>query len=322
LKNSPLVSIVTPVYNGDKYIAQCIESVLAQSYPNWEYVIVDNCSNDDTLAITNSYLKKDARIRIHRNEQFLDLMPNWNHALRQISPDSKYCKIVHADDWLFPECIQRMVALAERYPTAGIVSAYRVDENQVNLDGLSPDIEFLPGREACRQFFLNRVYLFGSPSSLLFRSDLIRGRDPFYNQENIHADQEVCFDLLRSCDLAFVHQVLTYTRRHNEANTTRTRYFQTFLLGNLLVLHRYGKDFLNDAEFSSVSERFLKVYYRVVGKFVWGLRKKANRPHANEFLSFHRDYLRKIGLSLSWWRLMSASMVVFYNRWVDKAKIK
>ncbi|WP_319405984.1 glycosyltransferase [uncultured Desulfosarcina sp.] len=322
MKNEPLVSIVTPVFNGEKYIAECIESVLKQSYQNWEYVLVDNCSNDDSLAIINSYLKKDARVSVHSNARFLDLLPNWNHSMRQISPDSKYCKIVHADDWLFPECIQRMVLQAERYPSAGIVSAYRIDENRVNLDGLPPDIEFLSGRDACRQFFLNRVYLFGSPSSLLFRSDLIRGRDPFYNEENIHADQEICFDLLRTSDFAFVHQVLTYTRRHNEANTTRTRYFQTFLLGNLLVLHRYGRDFLDDAEFASVCNNFLKVYYRVVGTFVLGLRKKANWPHRHEFFRFHRNYLSKIGLPLSRLGIFFGTMAIFYNRCLGRVKIK
>ena len=47
--DEPLVSVVTPVYNGDKYLADCVESVLKQTYQNWEYVIVNNCSTDRTL---------------------------------------------------------------------------------------------------------------------------------------------------------------------------------------------------------------------------------------------------------------------------------
>jgi glycosyltransferase involved in cell wall biosynthesis len=49
--NGPLVSILTPVYNGEKYLAECIRSVLAQTYQNWEYTIVNNCSTDKTLEI-------------------------------------------------------------------------------------------------------------------------------------------------------------------------------------------------------------------------------------------------------------------------------
>src|SRR4030095_4995561 len=66
---SPLVSVVTPVYNGERYLAECIESVLAQTYQNWEYIIVNNCSTDRTREIGESYGRKDERIRIHNNRQ-------------------------------------------------------------------------------------------------------------------------------------------------------------------------------------------------------------------------------------------------------------
>ena len=56
---SPLVSIVTPVYNGEAYLEECIESVLAQTYTHWEYIIVNNCSTDNTLDIARRYESKD-----------------------------------------------------------------------------------------------------------------------------------------------------------------------------------------------------------------------------------------------------------------------
>src|SRR5438093_2584566 len=124
IHSQPLVSVVTPVYNGKKYLTECIESVLAQTYQNWEYIIVNNCSTDRSLEIAQSYAEKDARIRINNNQEFVGREANENIAFRQISPDSKYCKMVHADDWLFPECIARMVAVAETNPTVGIIGAY------------------------------------------------------------------------------------------------------------------------------------------------------------------------------------------------------
>ena len=66
--SEPLVSIVTPVYNGEKFLADCIESILAQSYENWEYIIVNNCSTDRSLAIAEKYAEKDARIKIFSNK--------------------------------------------------------------------------------------------------------------------------------------------------------------------------------------------------------------------------------------------------------------
>src|SRR2546422_5043747 len=122
--SQPLVSVVTPVYNGEKYLAECIESVLAQTYQSWEYIIINNCSTDRSLEIAQSYAEKDARIRIHNNQEFVGREANENIAFRQITPESKYCKMVHADDWLFPECLMKMVELAEANPSVGIVGAY------------------------------------------------------------------------------------------------------------------------------------------------------------------------------------------------------
>ena len=70
----PFVSIVTPVYNGAAYLADCIESVLAQTYTNWEYIIVDNRSTDSTPDIASAYARRDPRIRVHTNETFLDII--------------------------------------------------------------------------------------------------------------------------------------------------------------------------------------------------------------------------------------------------------
>ena len=67
----PLVSVLTPVYNGEKLLAQSIRSVLAQTYTNFQYTIVNNCSTDRTLEIAESFAKQDSRIKVHNNTDFL-----------------------------------------------------------------------------------------------------------------------------------------------------------------------------------------------------------------------------------------------------------
>src|SRR4029077_15657000 len=166
-KPLPLVSIVTPVYNNAEYLAECIESVLAQTYPNWDYTIVNNCSTDGTGEVARRYAAKDRRIRIHDNQQFLRVVPNHNHALRQISPESKYCKIVFGDDWIFPRCLEEMVAVAEEHPSVGIVGAYGLwevvgrgpHEYVVMLGGLPYPSRLVSGRDVCRRMFLEELYL-------------------------------------------------------------------------------------------------------------------------------------------------------------------
>src|SRR4030088_1603665 len=98
----PRVSVVTPVYNGAHYLEECIQSVLRQTYSDWEFVIVDNCSTDRSAEIALRYASQDPRIRVERPAAFLDALDNHNRAMRAVDPRSQYCKVVHADDWLYP----------------------------------------------------------------------------------------------------------------------------------------------------------------------------------------------------------------------------
>jgi glycosyltransferase involved in cell wall biosynthesis len=306
LNQQPLVSVVTPVYNTGKYLAECIESVLTQTYDNWEYVIVDNCSTDRSLEIAQHYARQDARIRIHENDEFLNQMQNWNHAMRQISLESKYCKVLHADDWLFPGCITGMVELAEAHPSVGVVSAYRLEENRVTLDGLPYPSTVIPGREICRMSLLGGLSVFGSPTSLLIRSDIVRNRSMFYNEFTIHADKQVCFDILQDSDFGFVHQVLTYTRRHNEALTSLTHRFNTRRMANFIVLVEYGPTYLSDDEYEDRLEHVIDSYHRFLARSAFDLREKA-------FWDYHKEGLENLGHPLSRTRLIKALLLELMN---------
>jgi glycosyltransferase involved in cell wall biosynthesis len=275
---SPLVSVVTPVYNGAAFLAECIESVMAQTYENWEYVIVDNCSTDDTAEIAAGYASRDPRIRLVANYQFLEIIPNWNQALRQISQKSLYCKVLHADDVMLPECLERMIAVALEHPSVAIVSAYRLNGTDVDLDGVIPwGTEVVSGRDICRLALLGRGYVFGAPSSLLVRADLIRARHPFYNEENLHSDTEVCFEILQSADLGFVHQVLTRTRLHaGSVSSTSSARLNTYITGWLRTMTTYGPVYLTRHEYERRLAWLLRRYYWSLAKA--GLRGRFRDP--------------------------------------------
>ena len=184
--------------------------------------------------------------------QLLPIMKNWNLALRKISPESKYCKVVHADDLLFPLCIEQMVSVAEAHPTVGVVGSYGLWGNRVVCDGLPHSVEFLPGKELCRLTLLNRVNCFWSPSSLLIHSDLIRKRHCFYNEKHLHADVEACYEVLKESDFGFVHQVLTFIRRHEESVTSVIAApYKREILWNLDLFLKFGPVFLSKAEYNS-----------------------------------------------------------------------
>ena len=84
----PLVSVVTPFYNTAAFLPECIESVLAQTYDNWEYILLDNCSTDGSTEIARKYAADEPRIRYVRNDELLPQVPNYNAALALISSES------------------------------------------------------------------------------------------------------------------------------------------------------------------------------------------------------------------------------------------
>jgi len=298
--SSPLVSVLTPVYNGAKYLSECIQSVLAQTYNNWEHVIVNNCSTDRSLEIAQNFAAKDRRIRVINNKKFVGLYRNHNIAVRQMSRESKYCKFVHADDWLFPECISRMVELAEEHSSVGIVSSYALEGNKVWLTGLPYPSTVVPGREICRSSLLGGPYLFGTPTSLLFRADLVRRYETFFNESHIHSDTETCYELLQDSDFGFVHQVLTFSRVHEEQATRFSVRLNTYLLGKLERLLQYGPKFLTGGEYEERLKELLRRYHRFLGRRVF-------RANGKELRDFHLSKLAALGYPVSRYRLFRAS---------------
>lgn len=294
----PLVSIVTPVYNGERYLAECIESVLAQTYQNWEYVIVNNCSTDRTLEIARECARREPRIRIHNNAEFVRALANHNIAVRQISRESKYCKVLQADDWLFPECLEKKVDLAAAHPSVGLVSSYRLCGDWVDCDGLPYPSSFLPGQQAGRFMLLGGVTVLGTMSNMLFRSDLIRGCDPFFDEVHLYADRVACYEVLKSSDFGFVHQILTYNRIHEEQLTSFVRENDVSLVAELYCLKRFGAFFLNGEgnERDWKEKELMDNYYQVLGRSAFRLREKS-------YWHYHRRALEELGYPLSYFQV-------------------
>lgn len=299
---SPLVSIVVPAYNEEANLAECLDSILAQSYSNWNCTVVDNCSTDRSAEIASRYAERDSRIRLHTNASFLTAIANHNAALRRISPDSRYCKIVFADDWIFPECIERMVSYAEQHSSVGIVGAYGLQGKRIMWAGLPYQNVPFSGRDVCRRLFLDDLYVFGTSTSLLFRSDLVRSCDPFYDEANIHSDSETCIALLKEWDFGFVHQVLTVTRERPNSLSTISIDRNTLIGARLYELIKYGPFYLTPPELCACLKRKMSEYYSFLGRSVMiGRRDKT-------FWTYHKAHMARAGVVLSTARLAQAAV--------------
>ena len=300
INDHPLVSIVTPVHNGEKYLAECIESVLAQTYQNWDYTVVDNCSTDRTLEIAQNYAKEDSRIRVVSNSQFEGVIESHNVAFRLISRNSRYCKVVSADDWIYPECITKLVEAAERNPTVGITGSYAIRTNGIRWIGLPIDRNLFSGREVCRLYLLGKIDFFGMPTGVLYSSLLVRSADPFFPGPNPNADAVACFKCLQVSDFAFVHQILSFERVHEKAVSGKLSEINAFSTAYpLQFLQEYGHIFLSNTELEDRLEEVIRDYYSVLASEIFNCKNK-------EFWTYHKIQLKESGLSLYGVRLMKA----------------
>ncbi len=296
----PLVSIVTPVYNGEAHLRECIESVLSQTYRNWEYIILNNASTDRTLSIASEYQRQDSRIRLCSNETLLPIIANHNKAFGLISENSKYCKVVSADDWLFPECLEKMVGLAEQHPSVGIVGSYQLSGGDgiwyVRNDGLPYSQAVTSGHEICRAHMLGALRVLGNPTSVMYRSDLVRNTDRFYPNPTAEADTSACLKHLRFADFGFVHQVLSHERIHKMRMTTTSLETNAYVSAAISDCQEYGEWYLTKQERDARINELVSRYYAYLSASVLKFKNKM-------FWDYHTKRLHDLGYQFDTWRL-------------------
>lgn len=299
----PLVSIVTPVYNGEAYLAECVESVLKQTYSNWEYIIVDNCSTDATPEIVARYAQQCQRISVYRNDQLLPIIANHNRAFRIISPESKYCKVVSGDDWIYPECVARMVQVAEANPSVGVVGSYQLtgggDKWYVRTFGLPYSSVCISGNYIARAHLLGTLDVLGDPTSSLYRSDLVRRTDSFFPNQTAEADVSAIYECLKCSDFGFVHQVLSHERIHPGQITNTSKSLDAFFSSKLGDLRIYGPFFLDSDEIEKRTNELMDKYYDTLAFSAVHFREKT-------YWDYHRRRLSEIGRPFSNIRLARA----------------
>lgn len=286
-----MVSVVTPFHDTAQYLPECIESVLAQTYSSFEYILVDNCSTDGAGAIAESYARRDSRIRLIRQPSLLPQVQNYNSALAKICSESLYCKVVQADDHIFPDCLRLMVHAFEQSETIGLVSAYDLKGDVVRGSGFPRSSTMLPGRETARLHLRGGVWVFGSPTTVMYRSSMVRDCGPFYDESLLHEDTEKCFQILERWDFGFVHQVLSFLRTGNESISSGARAFQPGLLDWYILVRRYAKVFFSPEEASALEETARRTYYGM-------LAHRAIRSRDGAFWRYHSEGLKTLPESL------------------------
>jgi glycosyltransferase involved in cell wall biosynthesis len=284
----PRVSVVIPLYNCERYLAECLDSILAQDFRDFEIVVVDDGSTDKSLDIVKTYAAKDARLRWLKNQNNLGLTGNHNACLQ--AARGEFIKFVHQDDKiLHPAALGQMVELLERDATISLVgggsllinsqSRPLAARNNFLRDGI------LDGKDVIVKCLEANKNLIGEPTVVMFRkTQAARGFDPRFRQS---VDMEFAFHLLEQGRFAYIAGPLFGYRLHEQQATekhSRTgadRDEQMLLCEDLIA-----KPWL--AEHATRKMWFKQIYY---------LRKKFG-ARADRLVAEARKHLSPLGYAL------------------------
>lgn len=163
MEEKPLVSVLMTAFNRENFIAEAIESVLASTYENYELIIVDDCSSDNTVAISNSFIH-DKRVKVYVNESNLGQFENRNKAASFAK--GKYLKYVDSDDVLYAHSLGLMVEIMESHPDCGLGFCHYSGESKFILP------HCYTSKEILLEHYFGGGILFTGPIGTIIRRDV------------------------------------------------------------------------------------------------------------------------------------------------------
>jgi hypothetical protein len=170
---TPLVSVLLTAYNREAHISASIESVLAQTFGDFELLVVDDRSTDGTLEVVRSYEQLDPRVRVVANETNFGDYGNRNRAAELAR--GSFLKYHDSDDLMYPHCLSVMVPMLQSEPRAG----FGLSAGQLWPGGPCPML--LTPRMAYQREFLGAGLFMCGPAGALFRTDVFRGLGGFHD---------------------------------------------------------------------------------------------------------------------------------------------
>lgn len=193
-------------FNREKYIASAIESVLASTYSNFELIIVDDGSTDETVKIAKQYAAKDERIKVYLNEKNLGDYPNRNKAASLAK--GKYLKYVDSDDYIYPNGLEIMVRSMEQFPEAGF-----------GLYSLKPDADrpfpfMLRPKEAYEYHFFGPGLFHKGPLTAIFLKSAFDKMDGF-KEERMISDLDMWHRMGLQFPVVLMPDGIVWQRRHD-----------------------------------------------------------------------------------------------------------
>lgn len=277
----PLVSVIMPAYNTEKYISEAIDSILNQTYKNFELFIIDDCSTDRTVEIIKTY--NDARIRFIYNEKNYGLVYSLNKCINLAK--GKYIARMDSDDVSLPERLSEQVEFMELKPDVSIIgTAFRYSDTK-------EVVQHPEGNDLIKIQLLNNT-AFGHPTVMIRKNDLIN-TNLFYDHSFFPAEDYELWTRMaeKGLKMANLPTVGLIYRRHNAQISSSKQEQQSLLTENIRQKHRafYFREVLDSKEVDFIGNYSLSIYESMSFVFkLWSVNASENyfkRSFFNKYLS-------------------------------------
>lgn len=276
MKTQPKVSVLLPNYNYARYIGEAIESVLNQTYQDFELIIVDNHSTDNTEEVVSKYLS-DPRVSFTKNDRNVGMVPNFNKSISLAK--GEYIKFLLSDDILHPELLEKFVKILDENPTVGLVSSQSESFGSETVVRRSPFENFQKGEFIIRESIKDgRGNFIGEPTTVMFRASNLKigGFNAVYSCMN---DLDFWLRQLTICDCYFVPEVLSYFRVHEAQASFVKNYANWFDEYNFYKRVKTVNDYKVKAEGLNLDLIIKKTALKSAGAMyeLWPLKSKKDR---------------------------------------------
>jgi glycosyltransferase involved in cell wall biosynthesis len=214
MEHHPKVSVLIPTYNYAYCLDEAVQSVLSQTLSDFELIVIDDCSKDNTDEVMQKYLS-DPRITYMRNEKNLGLVGNWNKCLTFAKGDN--IKLLCADDKFRNDLLEKMVNVMDKYPNVSLVACNKEMFGKSSARVKLPLEHLHSGREIIYNTLSTYGWL-GEPTCIMFRrANLTVGA--FRSDVTWLPDWEMWLRQLNVGDAYFIPEPLAYVRNHAQQVT-------------------------------------------------------------------------------------------------------
>jgi glycosyltransferase involved in cell wall biosynthesis len=249
-------SVCIPVFNGELYLKECLDSVFSQTFTDYEVIVVDDGSTDGSLKLLKEYAQKYPQLKLYKNSSNLGLVGNWNECLSKAG--GRWIKFLFQDDCWVPDCLEKVYTCTQISPAFVFhgrqfliytdvdphIRAFYQSEEVCDFPPLSQmkhitpvQVADLVSRYPCFNFM-------GEPSNVTFKKELI-DQFGFFDSDLIQlCDYEYWVRLTVHTGAYYLHDKLTTFRVHGKAATSgnsNKRYFRFAYLDPMLILRKWVK---------------------------------------------------------------------------------